>query len=117
MSHGCVRVEKPVELASYALDGQAGWNENKIRQAMKTTDTAGEVPEDAGGPGSAEGSTVRLERPVPVYLVYLTAFTRDGVLNFRDDPYGKDRQALSRLGKPRPRDRATCEALAELLRD
>jgi murein L,D-transpeptidase YcbB/YkuD len=117
MSHGCVRVEKPVELAGYALDGQSGWNENKIREAMKTTDTAGGVPEDAGGPGSAEGSTVRLERPVPVYLVYLTAFTRDGVLNFRDDPYGKDRQALARLGKPRPRDRATCEALAKLLSD
>jgi murein L,D-transpeptidase YcbB/YkuD len=115
MSHGCVRVEKPVELAGYALAGQGGWNDKKIRAAMNTTDTAGEVPEEAGGPGSAEGSTVRLERPVPVYLVYLTAFTRDGVLNFRGDPYGKDRQALARLGKPKPRDRATCEALAELL--
>jgi murein L,D-transpeptidase YcbB/YkuD len=103
LSHGCVRVEKPVELAQYVLDGQQGWSEQKIREAMGATD-------------SAEGHTVRLEHPVPVYLVYLTAFMSNGVLNFRDDPYGKDRAALARLGKPRPRDRATCEALAKLLR-
>ena len=106
LSHGCVRVEKPVELAEYVLDGQQGWNEERIRQAMDATDSAGRA---------AEGRTVRLEHPVPVYLVYLTAFMSNGVLNFRDDPYGKDRAALARLGKPRPRDRATCEALAKLL--
>jgi murein L,D-transpeptidase YcbB/YkuD len=115
LSHGCVRVEQPVELAEYVLDGQRGWNGEKIRAAMAAVDTAAQVPEDAGGAGSAEGSTVRLERPVPVYIVYLTAFMRDGVLNFRDDPYGKDRQALARLGKPRPRDRTTCAELAKLL--
>jgi L,D-transpeptidase YcbB len=116
LSHGCVRVEKPVELAEYVLDGQQGWNEQKIREAMGATDNAADAPEDAGGPDNGEGRTVRLEHPVPVYLVYLTAFMGNGVLNFRDDPYGKDRAALARLGKPRPRDRATCEALAKLLR-
>jgi murein L,D-transpeptidase YcbB/YkuD len=115
LSHGCVRVEKPVELAEYVLDGQQGWNERKIREAMEVRDSAGDAPEAAGGPGSGEGYTVRLERPVPVYLVYLTAFMWNGVLNFREDPYGKDRAALARLGKPRPRDRMTCEALAKLL--
>jgi murein L,D-transpeptidase YcbB/YkuD len=103
MSHGCVRVEQPVELADYVLDGQQDWDEQKVREAMEA-------------PDSAEGRTVRLEHPVPVYLVYLTAFMSNGVLNFRDDPYDKDRAALARLGKPRPRDRATCEALAKLLR-
>ena len=116
LSHGCVRVEQPVELAEYVLDGQQGWNEKKIREAMETTDSAGAVPEEAGGPGNAEGSTVRLEHPVPVYIVYLTAFMREGVLSFRDDPYGKDRPALARLAKPRPRDRVTCEALQRLLK-
>jgi murein L,D-transpeptidase YcbB/YkuD len=103
LSHGCVRVEKPVELADYVLDGQQGWNEQRVREAMEEKNTA-------------EGQTVRLEHSVPVYLVYLTAFVSNGVLNFRDDPYGKDRAAIARLGKPRPRDRATCEALAKLLR-
>jgi murein L,D-transpeptidase YcbB/YkuD len=116
LSHGCIRVEQPVELAKYVLDGQEGWNEEEIREAMETKDSAGDAPEDAGGPGSAEGRTVRLDHRVPVYIVYLTAFIRNGTLNFRDDPYGKDRMALARLGKPRPRDRSTCEALERLLR-
>jgi murein L,D-transpeptidase YcbB/YkuD len=107
LSHGCVRVEKPVELADYVLDGQQGWNEQKIREAMDAKDSTGRA---------AEGYTVRLEHPVPVYLVYLTAYMSNGVLNFRDDPYGKDRAAIGRLGKPRVRDRATCEILARLLR-
>jgi hypothetical protein len=97
------------------LDGQGGWNERKIRQARETIGGSAAAPVDAGGAGNAEGSTVRLEHPVPVYIVYLTAFVRDGMLNFRDDPYGKDRPALSRLGNPRPRDRRTCEELVKLL--
>jgi murein L,D-transpeptidase YcbB/YkuD len=113
LSHGCVRVEKPVELADYALDGQQGWNPEKIRQAMSAPPSGAEAPRDTDAP--TEGSTVRLEHPVPVYLVYLTAFMRDGVLNLRDDPYSKDRQALARMGKPRPRDRTTCAELLKLL--
>jgi murein L,D-transpeptidase YcbB/YkuD len=115
LSHGCIRAEHPVELAEYVLDGQDGWNERKIRQAMETIGGSTDAPVDAGGAGNAEGSTVRLEHPVPVYIVYLTAFMRDGVLNFRDDPYGKDRPSLSRLGNPRPRDRRTCQELVKLL--
>lgn len=117
LSHGCIRAEHPAELAEYVLDGQDGWNEKKIRQAMETPGGATEAPVDAGGAGNAEGSTVRLDHPVPVYIVYLTAFMRDGMLNFRNDPYGKDRAALARLGKPRPRDRRTCEELVKLLGD
>jgi murein L,D-transpeptidase YcbB/YkuD len=58
---------------------------------------------------------VALERPVPVYIVYLTAFVRDGDLNFRRDPYGKAREALARLGKLSPSDPRLCEELQKLL--
>jgi murein L,D-transpeptidase YcbB/YkuD len=57
---------------------------------------------------------VDLDHPVPVYLLYLTAFMRDGVLNFREDPYGKDRQAIARLGQPAAADRSQCAQLKEL---
>ena len=82
---------------------------------METAASTGEVPEDAGGRANAEGRTVHLERAVPIYIIYLTAFVSNGVLNFRDDPCGKDRPVLARLGSPRQRDRATCEALGKLL--
>jgi murein L,D-transpeptidase YcbB/YkuD len=108
LSHGCVWVEKPVELADYVLAGQDDWNEKKIRKAMETVHSAAEG-------GSVDGHTVTLVRPVSVYIVYLTAFVRDGVLNFRRDPYGKDREAIARLGKLSPSDPRLCEELQKLI--
>ena len=33
----------------------------------------------------------QLTTPVPIYLIYLTAWTADdGTVNFRDDVYGRD---------------------------
>jgi murein L,D-transpeptidase YcbB/YkuD len=107
-SHGCVWVEQPVELADYVLAGQDDWNEQKIREAMETAHSAGEE-------GSPDGRTVTLVRPIPIYLVYLTAFVQDGVLNFRGDSYGKDREAIARLGRPRPSDPGLCEELQKLI--
>jgi murein L,D-transpeptidase YcbB/YkuD len=108
LSHGCVWVEKPVELADYVFAGQDDWDEKKIREAMETAPSAGEE-------GSADGHTVALERPVPVYIVYLTAFVREGVVNFRRDPYGMDREAIARLGKPSPSNPRLCEELQKLV--
>jgi murein L,D-transpeptidase YcbB/YkuD len=96
-----------VELAEYVLKGQDDWEEQKVREAMTTASAAPEEGED--------GRSVTLERPVPVYIVYLTAFVRDGVLNFRDDPYRKDREAIAKLGKPRPSEPWVCEELENLL--
>ncbi|HEU5305235.1 MAG TPA: L,D-transpeptidase family protein, partial [Gemmatimonadales bacterium] len=103
LSHGCVRVEEPVKLAGYVLDGQEDWDEEKIEAAMATAPDVKAVP-----------VTVDLERPIPVYLLYLTAFVRDGVLHFRDDPYGKDARAIARLGKPAAKERTACDQLLEL---
>jgi murein L,D-transpeptidase YcbB/YkuD len=108
LSHGCVWVEKPVELADYVLAGQGDWNEKKIRQAMLTAHSA-----SAGG--RVDGHSVTLEQPLPVYIVYFTAFVRDGIVNFRHDPYGKDRETIARLGKLRPTDPRLCEELQKLV--
>jgi murein L,D-transpeptidase YcbB/YkuD len=107
-SHGCVWVEKPVDLADYVLAGQGEWNQTTIRQAMQPVHSP-------IGRRSTEGQTVKLVRPVPVYIVYLTAFVRDSVLNFRGDPYGKDREAMARLGKLTPSDPSLCEELQKLV--
>ena len=73
-SHGCVRVEEPVELAEYLLRDQPDWTTDRIAEAMKAGDER----------------TVKLKEPIPVYLGYWTAsMTPDG-LRFTDDVYGID---------------------------
>jgi len=101
LSHGCVRVEDPVQLAGFVLNKQDGWKQERIEQALDD---------------SAHGNQmVSLERPLPVYLLYLTAFVRDGQVQFRNDPYGKDRRAMARLGGPELQPPSVCEELDRLL--
>ena len=74
-SHGCVRLEKPADLAQLLLKGDPTWTPEAIDAAV------------------AKGDTVRarLTKPVAVYLLYWTAFASgSGQMNFRDDPYGWD---------------------------
>jgi murein L,D-transpeptidase YcbB/YkuD len=83
-SHGCVRVEKPKELAEYLLRDSDKWNEETITEAMQQ-----DKPEN-----------VKLPRKLPVYLVYFTAFTDEkGRLNFRDDVYNHDAGQMEVLVK------------------
>jgi murein L,D-transpeptidase YcbB/YkuD len=83
LSHGCVRVEKPEELAEYLLSDQDDWDFDKIKEAMQ----------------SQEPVQVNLPKPVPVYIVYRTVWVDDdGMVNFREDVYGHDERHLARLG-------------------
>jgi murein L,D-transpeptidase YcbB/YkuD len=75
-SHGCIRVEQPVALAMFALQGMPEWTEARIRQAM-----SGDEPR-----------TVRLIAPVPVLISYGTAIFKDGRVHFFEDIYGHDRR-------------------------
>jgi murein L,D-transpeptidase YcbB/YkuD len=74
-SHGCIRVEQPVALAQFALQGLPEWTEERIRAAMAAADPA----------------TVTLPQPVPVLLAYGTALVKDARVYFFDDLYGHDR--------------------------
>jgi murein L,D-transpeptidase YcbB/YkuD len=103
LSHGCVRVEDPVQLAGFVLEGQDGWTEGRIERAMS----------DSAGEGN---QMVSLEEPLPVYLLYLTAYVREGRVQFRNDPYGKDREGLARLPAPTMGAPKLCRELLDLLR-
>ena len=107
-SHGCVWVEKPVELADYVLARQGAWNPTTIRQAMLKAQPASQA-------GRVDGRSVTLDQPLPVYIVYFTAFVRDGILNFRPDPYDRDREAIARLGKLSSSNHRLCEELLKLI--
>lgn len=89
LSHGCVRVEDPAALAEFVLRGQQGWDRAAIEKAM-------------AGPRER---WVRLERHVPVFLFYTTAFAEaDGTLHFLPDIYGHDDRLEEALaaGEPFP---------------
>ena len=89
-SHGCIRVEKPEELAAWVLQGRPEWSLDKVREAMST---------------GSDNVQVNLPQPIPVLILYVTAVPAlDGSVLFFDDIYGHDaalRQALAR-GYPYP---------------
>ncbi len=81
-SHGCVRVEKPLELASFLLRDQSQWDASSIESQI----------------AAGEEKWVKLTEPMPAHLVYWTAWVdSDGVVSFRDDVYELDRQLLDVL--------------------
>lgn len=74
-SSGCIRVEDPLQLAGFLLDGQRDWDEARIRQALQDHDTL----------------EVSLVHRPPVYLLYLTSWVgQDGEMYFFEDIYGRD---------------------------
>jgi murein L,D-transpeptidase YcbB/YkuD len=90
-SHGCIRVQKPVDLAVWVLEGQGGdWDLDKVQEAMDS------------GP---DNKTVSLKTPLPIVIFYLTAIVaEDGQVNFFDDIYGYDSemQKVFEKGPPYP---------------
>ncbi|HYD98835.1 MAG TPA: L,D-transpeptidase family protein [Alphaproteobacteria bacterium] len=83
-SHGCVRLEKPRELAEALLGTDPKWTPEAIDEAL--------------GDGS-KTQRVRLTEHVPVFILYWTAFAgADGQMHFRSDPYNWDRELLQRVG-------------------
>lgn len=82
-SHGCVRLERPVDLATWVLAGNAGWDRAHILEAME----------------GADSRIVTLPRPIPVVLFYSTAIAEsDGVVRFAADIYGHDARLRRALG-------------------
>jgi murein L,D-transpeptidase YcbB/YkuD len=82
-SHGCIRVEKPIELAVYLMK-KSKWNRDAIERALD------------------EGTerTLYLPRPVSVHLLYWTAWAdEDGTIQFRADINGVDPALTTALAK------------------
>ncbi|WP_414706736.1 L,D-transpeptidase family protein [Salibaculum sp.] len=74
-SHGCIRLNDPFEFAYTLLAPQTSDPEGFFHSRLDT----------------GRETRVDLEQPVPVHIVYRTAFTHTtGQLNFREDIYGRD---------------------------
>ena len=83
-SHGCVRIEKPFQLAAYLLRDKPEWTWERI---IETLD-------------HEKNYRVMLTVPIPIYIVYWTAWVdRQGIVNFRNDVYGRDRRLDNALAQ------------------
>lgn len=86
-SHGCIRLEKPADLAAWVLRNNPGWTPERIHAAMN-----GDAPQQ-----------VNLAQPIPVLIVYGTVIVlSDGVVHFYDDIYGHDASLEKVLAKGYP---------------
>ena len=91
-SSGCIRLEKPAELASFLLrnqlDGQQPWTLALVQKAM-----------DSG----KDNRQVNLATRIPVLILYVTAVAEeDGTVHFFDDIYGHDQRLNAALAKGPP---------------
>lgn len=82
LSHGCVRLQNPMGLALFALEGQGEWDEQRVREKI------------AAG---VEQHQVLKER-MPVLLLYMTAnVNENGTAIFLQDIYNQDSKLAAAL--------------------
>ena len=85
-SHGCIRIEKPFDLAAWALAGDPKWTAEAIR----------------AGIDAAKERRVVLPEKIPVHVAYWTAWVGDdGVLRLGRDVYSRDADLIRRLSAER----------------
>jgi murein L,D-transpeptidase YcbB/YkuD len=86
-SHGCIRLERPADLAAWVLRDNPGWNAERIRAAMN----------------GDKSEQVNLVHPIPVLILYATVIVlEDGLVHFYDDIYGHDASLEKVLAKGYP---------------
>lgn len=86
VSHGCVRLERPLDLADKLFGDDADWPPERIRAQI------------------AAGKTqrVQLDRGMPVFLLYFTVYPDvKGRMDFRSDVYDWDSQLLGLIAAAR----------------
>ena len=83
-SHGCIRLEKPIDLANAVLADNPKWTPDAVRDAL----------------ASGASTTISLREPMPVHLYYLTAWVDEsGTVQFRRDVYGYDSKVAAALAQ------------------
>ena len=84
-SHGCIRLQNPLDFAEKAFDGKGGFNKERVRKVI-----------DDG-----QQAHYTFPEPITLYVTYRTVTVdADGTPIFRDDVYGRDRRVLRAMAKP-----------------
>jgi murein L,D-transpeptidase YcbB/YkuD len=98
-SHGCIRLERPGELAQFVL----GWPADSVRGAME---------------GEKDEFRVDLPERMPVYILYFTTYLKEGELYFGNDLYNRDDalvKAMASGAVPSPAGTASLARLRKLV--
>ena len=83
-SHGCIRLERPLDLAVHLLAENPAWTREALEAAVQ----------------KGRERVINLPAPLPVHLAYWTVWVDDaGVVQFRKDLYGRDKALLETLGR------------------
>ena len=81
-SSGCIRINRPFTLLEYLLDDLPEWTITEVNKVME----------------EEENQSIYLEKPLPVHILYLTAWAgEDGLMHFRDDIYNRDQRLMEAL--------------------
>lgn len=84
LSSGCIRIEKPYDLADIVIQGTPGWSIDRIRKTVDSRANAG----------------LTVTNPVPVHITYVTAWVDGaGELQLREDIYGHDQRLIAALSQ------------------
>lgn len=96
-SSGCIRIQDPQALTQWILKDKDGWSEEKREKIL----------------ASEKQTRVELPEPVPVYLIYVTAWLgEDGLPAFRDDVYGYDKALAVALAEASAKPRRLAASMA-----
>ncbi|ABF40900.1 conserved hypothetical protein [Candidatus Koribacter versatilis Ellin345] len=88
LSHGCIHLEKPADLAYWLLRDKTDWSLDKVKEAMQH---------------GRDNSSVTLTKPVPILILYVTARAQtNGTVQFFKDIYGHDVELKAALAKGYP---------------
>ncbi len=97
LSHGCIRVQNPLQFAALLLDEPIDTIIQSIARGLVTGDTTRKT----------------LPIPVPVFVVYQTAAAdSDGALHFYPDFYSRDAEIFRKLQKAAPEERPPLQQAA-----
>ncbi len=92
LSHGCVRVQQILPLASFALSGDTNAMIDDLTAAIANPTT----------------QHLPMKTPLPIYLLYWTAFAdAEGAIEFRPDIYGRDQRLIAALADHAASQRVT----------
>lgn len=85
-SHGCIRLQNPLDFAEKVFNGRNGFNKEKVKQVI----------------AAGEQAHYAFPEAVTLYVTYRTVSVgKDGAPVFRDDVYGRDRMVVRQMGRPR----------------